>query len=130
MRFNIDNIFCLILINISIVLTTNLKDEPELNVRICKLNSYFYLLTSPSSVTSFDKSLILHGFFFSLAPQHYHSLNILISHKKRETNPYPLNFVPSRTNPFRKRSQNEHEKNSKNSRRKRIISKRNPGFIL
>ncbi|CAB4470490.1 hypothetical protein RhiirA5_502184 [Rhizophagus irregularis] len=94
MRFNIDSIFCLILINISIVLASNLKDESELNIRI--------------------------------SPQHYKSLNILISHVKRETSPYPLNFVPSRTNPFRKRSQNEHEKNSKNSRRKRIISKRNP----
>ncbi|CAB4399338.1 unnamed protein product [Rhizophagus irregularis] len=94
MRFNIDSIFCLILINISIVLASNLKDESELNIRI--------------------------------SPQHYKSLNILISHAKRETSPYPLNFVPSRTNPFRKRSQNEHEKNSKNSRRKRIISKRKP----
>ncbi|GES76516.1 hypothetical protein RCL_jg25673.t1 [Rhizophagus clarus] len=61
-----------------------------------------------------------------ISPQHSHSLNIFYEPEKRETN--PLNFIPSRTSPFRKRF--EHEKNSKNSRRRRIIRKRNPAQNL
>jgi hypothetical protein len=110
MKFNIDFIFYLILVNVSIVLTLSLKDIGKLNHTFLSTDFFGY----------FDNYSFY--VFISLAPQH--KLNIFVSNKKRETNPYPLDFVPTRTNPYRKRSQNEHEKNSKISRHKRIINKR------
>ncbi|GES76515.1 hypothetical protein RCL_jg25672.t1 [Rhizophagus clarus] len=56
--------------------------------------------------------------------QHKNNLTILHDQKKRKSNPVPLDFVPSKSNPLRKRSREPSIEYEKYSRYKRFIRKR------